>query len=95
MGWKERKAVGLTLKAIYRASDAEPAALALNDFEESTWGQRSPAITAAWRRSWTQVIPFFGYPPEVRRVIYTTNQIEALNSKIRRSVRARGNFPSE
>jgi putative transposase len=95
VGWKKRKAVALALKAIYRASDAETAALALNDFEESPWGQRFPAITAAWRRAWTQVIPFFAYPPEVRRMIYTTNQIEALNSKIRRSVRARGHFPSD
>ncbi len=95
VGWKKHKAVALALKAIYRASDADVAALALNEFEESSWGQRFPAITTAWRRAWTQVIPFFAYPPEVRRMLYTTNQIEALNSKIRRSVRARGHFPSD
>jgi len=95
VGWKDRKSVAMALKEIYRANDAEAAAIALNDFEEGPWGRKFPAITAAWRRQWTQVIPFFAYPPEVRRMIYTTNQIEALNSKIRRSVRARGHFPSD
>ncbi len=86
----------MALKEIYRATDAEAAAIALNDFEEGPWGRKFPAITAAWRRQWTQVIPFFAYQPEVRRMIYTTNQIEALNnSKIRRSVRACGHFPSD
>lgn len=95
VGWKDRKSVAMALKEIYRATDAEAAAIALNDFEEGPWGRKFPAITAAWRRQWTQVIPFFAYPPDVRRMIYTTNQIEALNSKIRRSVRARGHFPSD
>ena len=94
-GWKDRKFVATALKTIYRAADADAAAAALNEFEEGPWGRKFPAITAAWRRVWTQVIPFFAYPPEVRRMIYTTNQIEALNSKIRRSVRARGHFPSD
>ena len=85
----------MALKQIYRAPDADAAAVALNEFEQGPWGRKFPAITAAWRRVWTQVIPFFAYPPEVRRMIYTTNQIEALNSKIRRSVRARGHFPSD
>ena len=95
VGWKDRKSVALALKQIYRAPDADAAAVALNEFEQGPWGRKFPAITAAWRRVWTQVIPFFAYPPEVRRMIYTTNQIEALNSKIRRSVRARGHFPSD
>jgi putative transposase len=95
VGWKDRKSVAMALKEIYRATDAEAGAIALNDFEEGPWGRKFPAITAAWRRQWTQVIPFFAYPPDVRRMIYTTNQIEALNSKIRRSVRARGHFPSD
>ncbi|MEO7774187.1 MAG: IS256 family transposase [Steroidobacteraceae bacterium] len=94
-GWKDRKYVATALKSIYRAADANAAAIALNEFEEGSWGRKFPAITAAWRRVWTQVIPFFAYPPEVRKMIYTTNQIEALNSKIRRSVRARGHFPSD
>jgi len=94
-GWKDRKPVALGLKAVYRAVDAEAAALALNEFEESPWGQKYPAITAAWRRNWTEVIPFFAFPQDVRRMIYTTNAIESLNSTIRRSVRVRGHFPSE
>jgi len=94
-GWKDRKPVATALKNVYRAAGADAAAIALTEFEEGPWGRKYPAITAAWRRNWTQVIPFFAYPPEVRKMIYTTNAIEALNSKIRRSVRARGHFPSD
>ena len=93
--WKERKGIATGLKGVYRAVDAEAAALALNEFEEGPWGRKYPAITAAWRRSWSEVIPFFAFPQEVRRMIYTTNAIESLNSTIRRSVRARGHFPNE
>ena len=93
--WKDRKPVARELKTVYRAADAEAAALALTDFEEGPWGKRFAAITALWRRHWTHVIPFFAYPPEVRRMIYTTNAIESLNAKLRRSVRSRGHFPSD
>jgi putative transposase len=93
--WKDRKPVARELKTIYRAADAEAAALALTDFEEGPWGKRFAAITALWRRHWTHVIPFFAYPPEVRKMIYTTNAIESLNAKLRRSVRSRGHFPSD
>ena len=94
-GWKDRKAIATALKAVYRAVDAESAALALTEFEESPWGRKYPAIPAAWRRNWAEVIPFFAFPQDVRRMIYTTNAIESLNSTIRRSVRVRGHFPSE
>jgi putative transposase len=94
-GWKDRKPVSAALKDVYRAADAEAAALALGEFEDSPWGRKYPAISAAWRRNWAHVIPLFAYPPEVRKMIYTTNQIEVLNSKIRRSVRARGHFPND
>ena len=93
--WKERKAVAGGLKAIYRAETAEAAHGALETFDAGPWGRRYPAIAAAWRRNWEQVTPFFAYPPEVRRIIYTTNAIESLNSQVRRSVRARGHFPSD
>jgi putative transposase len=93
--WKDRKAIAVSLKSVYRAVDAEAAAHALNDFEESSLGQKYPAITASWRRSWSEVIPFFAFPQDVRRMIYTTNAIESLNSIVRRSVRVRGHFPSE
>jgi putative transposase len=93
--WKERKPIAAALKTVYRAVDAQAAAAALTEFEEGPWGRKYPAIAAAWRRSWAEVIPFFAFPQDVRRMIYTTNAIESLNSTIRRSVRARGHFPNE
>ena len=83
------------LKEIYRASSAEVAEQALTAFEAGPWGTRYPAIGQSWRRAWAEVIPFFAFPDEVRRIIYTTNAIEALNSKLRRALRARGHFPSD
>jgi transposase-like protein len=79
----------------YRAADAVAAAAALAEFADGPWGRKYPAITAAWRRNWEQVIPFLAYPPEMRRMIYTTNAIESLNSTLRPSVRTRGHFPSD
>ncbi|SNT10401.1 Transposase (or an inactivated derivative) [Sphingomonas laterariae] len=95
VAWKDRKALGMALKAIYRAVDAVAAEEALTAFEASFWGQRYPAIGQSWRRAWPEVIPFFAFPEEVRRIVYTTNSIEALNSKLRRAVRARGHFPND
>ncbi len=93
--WKDRKPVAKELKTVYRAADAEAAAAALKEFEDGPWGQRFAAITALWRRHWAHVIPFFAYPQEVRKMIYTTNSIESLNAKLRRSVRIRGHFPND
>jgi len=93
--WKDRKPVAQELKTIYRAADAQAAAAALQEFEDGPWGKRFAAITAMWRRHWAHVIPFFAYPPEVRKMIYTTNAIESLNAKLRRSVRIRGHFPND
>jgi putative transposase len=95
VSWKDRKPLATALKTIYRAVDAEAAEEALTAFEASEWGLRYPAISQSWRRVWTEVIPFFAFPEQVRRIIYTTNAIEALNSKLRRAVRARGHFPSD
>src|SRR3954451_13931072 len=95
VSWKDRKLVAAALKDIYRAVDAKAAEAALSAFEESLWGQKYPAIGQSWRRAWTEVIPFYAFPGEVRRILYTTNAIEALNSKLRRAVRARGHFPSD
>ena len=75
------------LKAVYTAVDADAAEAALTEFEDSDLAAKYPAIAPSWRRAWNEVIPFLDYPPEVRRLIYTTNAIEALNSKIRRGVR--------
>src|SRR4249919_3894355 len=95
VSWKDRKGLATALKDIYRAVDADAAEKALTGFEAGPWGQRYPAIGQSWRRAWGEVIPFFAFPEEVRRIVYTTNAIEALNSKLRRAVRARGHFPSE
>ena len=95
VSWKDRKPLATALKSIYRAVDAKAADAALTAFEASEWGMRYPAISQSWRRAWAEVIPFFAFPEEVRRIIYTTNAIEALNSKLRRAVRARGHFPSD
>jgi len=93
--WKDRKAVVAALKHIYQAKDATAAHLALDAFADGAWGVKYPAIAASWRRHWTEVIPFFAFPAEVRKMIYTTNAIESLNAKLRRAVRARGHFPHD
>lgn len=90
VSWKDRKPLAAALKGIYRAVDAKAAEEALAAFEASEWGRRYPAIGQSWRRVWSEVIPFFAFPDAVRRIIYTTNAMEALNSKLRRAVRARG-----
>jgi putative transposase len=64
-------------------------------FEVGPWGTKYPAIVQSWRRAWLEVIPFYAFPDDVRRILYTTNAIEALNAKLRRAVRARGHFPTD
>lgn len=93
--WKDRKVLAGALKAIYRSKDADAARAELEAFDASHWGQKYPAIAQSWRRNWERVIPFFAFPAAVRRIIYTTNAIEALNAKLRRAVRARGHFPTD
>src|SRR4029450_5982246 len=95
VAYKDRKAVAAALKDIYRAVDATAGEAALAAFEEGPWGRRSPAIGQGWRRAWGEVVPFYAFPGDVRRLLYTTNAIEALNSKLRRAVRARGHFPTD
>ena len=95
VSWKDRKGLATALKEIYRAPSAEAAEQALAAFETGPWGSRYPAIGQSWRRAWAEVIPFFAFPDEVRRIVYTTNAIEALNSKLRRAVHARGHFPND
>ena len=92
---KDRKAVAAALKDIYHAVDAAAAEAALAAFEEGPWGRKYPAIGPSWRRAWGEVVPFYAFPAEVRRLLYTTNAIEALNAKLRRAVRARGHFPTD
>jgi putative transposase len=95
VGWKDRKALAAELKPIYQAADATAAEAALQAFEQGAWGKKCPPIAQAWRRQWTQVIPFFAYPPEVRRIVYTTNAIESLHMRLRKIVKNRGHFPSD
>ncbi len=95
VSFKDRKAVATALKEIYRALDATAAAAALDAFETGEWGRKYAAIVQSWRRAWNEVVPFYAFPLDVRRLLYTTNAIEALNSKLRRAVRARGHFPND
>jgi putative transposase len=95
VSWKERKPVAAALKDIYRAVDATAAETALTAFEAGPWGRKYPAIGQSWRRAWGEVIPFYAFPGDVRRILYTTNSIEALNATLRRAVRARGHFPTD
>jgi putative transposase len=92
---RDRKAVAAALKDVYRAVDAAAGEAALAAFEEGPWGRKYPAIGPSWRRAWGEVVPFYAFPAEVRRLLYSTNAIEALNSKLRRAVRARGHFPTD
>jgi putative transposase len=91
---RERERVARDLKPIYTAVDADAAQLELERFDEK-WGQRFPVITQAWLNAWEHVTPFLAFPPEVRRVIYTTNAIEALNRQLRKALKTKGHFPNE
>ena len=95
VSYKDRKAVAAALKEVYRATDAEAGAAALEAFAAGSWGIRYPAIVLTWPRHWSEVIPFFAFPDDIRRIVYTTNAIEALNAKLRRAVRTRGHFPND
>jgi putative transposase len=91
---REREQVARDLKPIYTAKDADQAQAELEAFDEK-WGQRFPVITQAWLNAWEYVIPFLAFPAEVRRVIYTTNAIEALNRQLRKAIKTKGSFPNE
>ena len=93
--WKDRKALAGAIKPIYTAPSAEAAQAELEAFEGSAWGIKFPTVVAAWRRAWDKVIPFFAFPPEVRKVIYTTNAIESVNARLRKIIKTRGHFPSD
>ncbi len=93
--WKDRKTLAAALRPIYAAASAEAALAALDAFEDGEWGRKFPTVVAAWRRAWDQVIPFFTFPPEIRRVIYTTNAIESVNARVRKIIKTRGHFPTD
>ncbi len=94
VGYKERKAVVADLQKIYRAASREQAEVELDRFAEK-WDEKFPTISQMWRRNWERIVPFFAYPPEIRRVIYTTNAIESTNMSLRKTLKVRGSFPTD
>jgi putative transposase len=94
VGWKERKLVAADLKLIYRAATELQAELELTNFM-AKWGHKYQAIGRLWKENWQHVIPFFEFPAEIRRVIYTTNAVESLHMSLRKIIKTRGSFPSE
>src|SRR5262249_1370387 len=94
VGWKQRKEVAADLKKIYQASTEQQREIELEAFAQK-WDAKFPTIGQTWRRNWTRVIPFFAHPPEVRKVIYTTNTIESLNMSLRKIIKNRGSFPND
>jgi Transposase, Mutator family len=94
VGWAQRKAVCAELRNVY-AAPREQAGLAELDAFEAKYAQRYPAIASSWRSNWERVRPFFDFPAELRRLIYTTNAIESLNFQLRKVTKAKGHFPND
>ena len=94
-GWKDRKLVAQALRPIYTAVNEQAALAALQAFAASPWGAKYPSIVQSWQRAWEHVTQFFVFPPEIRRVIYTTNAIESLNMQMRKIIKTRGHFPTD
>src|SRR5690242_1836466 len=94
VGWKQRKEVATDLKTIYSAATEAEAEQRLTEFSLK-WDAKFPTIAKSWRSNWARVIPFFAHPPEIRKVIYTTNAIESLNMSLRKVTKARGSFPND
>lgn len=94
VSYKDRKEVAAHLKPIYRALSEEQAALALVAFREK-WDKRYPMISKMWHNHWEEFIPYFAFPEEIRKIIYTTNSIEAVNRQLRKIIKTRGSFPTE
>jgi len=92
--YKDKRAVAADLKKIYTAVDRDHAETELEAFAE-TWDGKYPMISASWIENWERIVPFLAFPPDVRRAVYTTNTIEALNRQIRKTIKTRGSFPTE
>ena len=92
--WKTQKEVAVDLKLIYSAATADEAERRLAEFE-TKWDKQYPPIGQSWRRNWARVVPFFDYPPEIRKVIYTTNAIESINMSLRKVIKTRSSFPTD
>ncbi len=93
--WKERKPMATALRPIYAAPTVEAASAALDTFERGPWGKKFPTVVASWRRAWTHIIPFFAFPPDIRRLIYTTNSLESVHAQLRKIIKTRGQFPTD
>jgi putative transposase len=93
VSWKQRKAVAADLQTVYRANTADDAYFKLEAFAEK-WDGVYPTISQMWRRNWEHLTPFFGYPADIRKVIYTTNAVESLNMSLRKVIKTRGSFPN-
>ena len=91
---KERRTVAQDWRAIYQATTAEAAAQERELFA-ARWDRKYPTISALWRRHWEQITPLFAFPPEIRKIIYTTNAVESLHMSLRKVIKTRGSFPSE
>jgi putative transposase len=95
VNYKNRREIIAAIKPIYTAPSAEAAQAELDAFEVGDWGKLYPNIVTIWRRAWDKVIPFFAFPPGIRKIIYTTNAIESVNSQLRKIIKTRGHFPSD
>ncbi len=93
--YKDRKVLAAALRPIYAAASEEAARQALQDFADGPWGAKYPTIVQSWQRAWEHVVPFYVFPPEIRRVVYTTNAIESLNMQLRKIIKTRGHFPND
>jgi putative transposase len=91
--WKVRKPAAADLQLIYRAATAAEAERHLTELE-SKW-KTYPSLSQVWRRNWQRITPFFNYPPDIRRAIYTTNSVEALHRSLRKIIKTRGGFPNQ
>jgi putative transposase len=94
VSYRDRRPLAKDLRPVYTAPNADAALAELERFDE-TWGQRYPMIAEAWRRDWEHIIPFLSLPEELRRIVYTTNTIEAMHRHIRKAIKTRGHFPDE
>jgi putative transposase len=94
VSWKQRKQVAADLKPIYQAATAADAELRLDEFA-AKWDAQYPTISQMWRRNWNHLTPFFAYPADIRKVIYTTNAVESLNMSLRKIIKTRGSFPTQ
>jgi putative transposase len=95
VNWQDRKRLGSILRPIYGAVNAQAAKQALHAFAQGPWGKKYPMIVTAWEKAWEPVIPFFAFPPDIRRIIYTTNAIESVNAQLRKIIKTRGQFPTD